>query len=57
MVNINKIKILVFFKGLMIKREFYFRNEIIENVKEFKYFGIVFLCLGFFRKVKIYFCE
>lgn len=41
----------------MIKREFYFRNEIIENVKEFKYLGIVFSRSGSFRKAKTHLCE
>lgn len=56
-VNINKTKILVFSKGPMIKREFYFRNEITENVKEFKYLGIVFSRSGSFRKAKTHLCE
>lgn len=56
-VNMNKTKILVFSKGQMIKREFYFRNEIIEIVKEFKYLGIVFSRSGSFRKAKTHLCE
>ena len=37
----------------MLKKEFLFNNIVLENVKEFKYMGIVFFPLGFiFCKAK-----
>ena len=34
-------KILIFSKGLITKRHFYYNESIIENVEEFKYLGII----------------
>lgn len=48
---------MVFFKGLILKKFFYYKGEVIENVKEFKYLGIVLLRIGLFIKVKKYLCE
>ena len=56
-VNISKTKILVFSKGRMLKKEFLFKNIVIENVKEFKYLGIVFSSSGSFCKAKKHLCE
>ena len=41
-VNVEKTQILIFSKGPITKRYFYYNESIIENVKEFKYLGIVF---------------
>ena len=41
-VNVEKTKILIFSKGPITKRYFYYNESIIENVKEFKYLCIVF---------------
>ena len=56
-VNISKTKILVFSKGRMLKKEFLFNNIVLENVKEFKYLGIVFSRSGSFCKAKKHLCE
>ena len=56
-VNISKTKILVFSKGRMLKKEILFNNIVLENVKEFKYLGIVFSRSGSFRKAKKHLCE
>lgn len=48
---------MVFSKGPIIKREFYFRNEIIENVKDFKYIGIIFSRLWSFKRANTHLCE
>ena len=51
-VNVEKTKIMVFSKGPMLKRKFYYDNLVIENVKEFKYLGVVFSRSGSFCKTK-----
>ena len=51
-VNVDKTKILVFSKGPMLKTKFYYNNQIVENVKEFKYLGVVFSRTGPFSKTK-----
>ena len=51
-VNISKTKILVLSKCPMLKKEFLFNNIVLENVKEFKYLGIVFSRSGSFCKAK-----
>ena len=56
-VNVEKTKILVFSKGPMLKTKFYYNNLVIENVKEFKYLGIVFSRTGSFSKAKKHLCE
>jgi hypothetical protein len=38
----DKTKLLVFSNGPMLKTKFYYHNLVIENVKDFKYLGIVF---------------
>ena len=51
-------KILIFSKGLITKRHFYYNESIIENVEEFKYLGIiVFSRSGSFCKAKKHLCE
>lgn len=56
-VNVEKTKILIFSKGPLAKRHFYYNESIIENVKEFKYLGIVFSRSGSFCKAKKHLCE
>ena len=56
-VNVEKTKILIFSKGPLAKRHFYYNKSIIENVKEFKYLGIVFSRSGSFCKAKKQLCE
>lgn len=56
-VNVNKTKIMVFSKGATWKKTFYYKGEIIENVKEFKYLGIVLSRTGSFSKAKKHLCE
>ena len=51
-VNVEKTKILVFSKGPMLKTKFYYDYFVIENVKEFKYLGVVFSRTGSFCKTK-----
>ena len=41
----------------MLKKEFLFNNIVLENVKEFKYLGIVFSRSGSFCKAKKHLCE
>ena len=36
----------------MLKKEFLFNNIVLENVKEFRYLGIVFPAWGHFAKQK-----
>ena len=51
-------KNLIFSKGLITKRHFYYNESIIENVEEFKYLGIiVFSRSGSFCKAKKHLCE
>ena len=51
-------KNLIFSKGLITKRHFYYNESIIENVEEFKYLGIiVFSRSGSFCKSKKHLCE
>ena len=47
-VNLKKTKIMIFNKqGSLIKKyKFYFNNNIIENVREYKYLGFTFTCSG-----------
>ena len=40
-VNVDKTKILVFYKIPMLKTRFYYNNLVIKNVKEFTYLGVV----------------
>ena len=56
-VNVENSKILIFSKGSLAKRHFYYNGSIIENVKEFKYLGIVFSRSGSFCKAKKHLCE
>ena len=53
-VNLKKTKIMIFNKqGSLIKKyKFYFNNNIIENVKEYKYLGFTFTCSGLDNKGK-----
>lgn len=39
------------------KSFFYYKGEVIENVKEFKYLGIVLSTSGSFTKAKKHLCE
>lgn len=48
---------MVFSKGATWKKTFYYKGEIIENVKEFKYLGIVLSRTGSFSKAKKHLCE
>ena len=54
-INVEKTKIRIFSKGSLAKRHFYYNESIIENVKEFKYLGIVFI--KSICKAKIHLCE
>lgn len=56
-VNVNKTKIMVFSKGPTSKKLVYYKGEVIENVKEFKYLGIVLSRTGSFIKAKKHLCE
>ena len=49
---LKKQKILIFSKGPIKKRHFYYNKSIIENVKDLKYLGIVFSRSGSFCKFK-----
>lgn len=55
-VNVNKTKLMVFSKGATWKKTFYYKGEVIENVKEFKYLGIVISRTGLFTKAKKSIC-
>ena len=55
--NVDKTKVLVFSKGAMLKRKFYYNTPNIENVKEFKYLGIVLSRTGSYCKAKKHLCE
>ena len=54
---LKKQKFSYFQKGPTTKRHFYYNESIIENVKEFKYLGIVFSRSGSFCKAKKHLCE
>ncbi|XP_056016752.1 uncharacterized protein LOC130053469 [Ostrea edulis] len=56
-VNVDKTKFLIFSKGPLMKRQFYYNGGVIENVKEFKYLGIIFSRSGSFCKAKKHLCE
>lgn len=56
-VNVEKTKILIFSKGPLIKKEFHYNNNGIENVKEFKYLGIILTRGGTFCKAKKHLSE
>lgn len=56
-VNVNKTKIIVFSKGAIQKKIFYYKGEISENVKEFKYPGIVLSRTGSFTEAKKNLCS
>ena len=56
-INVVTTKILIFSKGSLAKRQFYYKESIIENFKEFKYLGIVFSRSGSFCKAKKHLCE
>ena len=47
-VNLKKTKIMIFNKqGSLIKKyKFYYKNNTLENVKEYKYLGFTFTCSG-----------
>ena len=47
-INLSKTKIMIFNKqGALIKKyKFYYKDNIIENVREYKYLGFVFSCSG-----------
>jgi hypothetical protein len=51
-VNVEKSNISCFSKGPRIKKEFQYNNNGIENVKEFKYLGIILTRGGTFGKGK-----
>ena len=51
-VNVDKTKVMVFSKGPTPKNVFYFHDNVIESVKEFKYLGIIFSRSGSFCKAK-----
>lgn len=36
LINVNKAKSMVFSKGATMKKIYYYKEEVIENVKEFK---------------------
>lgn len=51
-VNRKKTKIVIFNKGgKMIKSNFYFNGEPIENVRNYKYLGVIFLLLEVFLRL------
>jgi hypothetical protein len=56
-VNVEKTKVLVFSKGPKPKNIFYYNNNVVESVNEFKYLGIVFSRSGSFYKAKKYLAE
>lgn len=56
-VNVEKTKILVFSKGPKPKNIFYYNNNVVEIVSEFKYLGIVFSRSGSFCKAKKHLVE
>lgn len=56
-VNIDKTQVLIFSKGRMCKRVFYFNDRVLEIVKEFKYLGIIFSRTGSFLKAKKHLCD
>lgn len=56
-VNTDKTKILIFSKGPLPKHVFYYNKVAIENVKDFKYLGIIFSKTGSFAKSKKHLCE
>lgn len=56
-VNVEKTKILVFSKGPKPKNIFYYNNNVVEIVSEFKYLGIVFFRSGSFCKAKKHLVE
>ena len=51
-VNVDKTKIMVFSKGPTPKNVFYFHDEVIESVKEYKYLCIIFSRSGSYFKTK-----
>jgi hypothetical protein len=56
-VNVEKTTILIFSKGPVMKKHFYYNYVVIEYVKEFEYLGIVFSRSGSFCKAKKHLCE
>lgn len=56
-VNTDKTKVLIFSKGPLPKNVFYYNKVAIENVKDFKYLGIIFSRTGSFAKAKKHLCE
>lgn len=56
-VNVEKTKILVFSKGPKPKNIFYYNNNVVEIVSEFKYLGTVFSRSGSFCKAKKHLVE
>ena len=56
-VNVEKTKVLVFSKGPKPKNIFYYNNNVVESVNDFKYLGIVFSRSGSFCKAKKYLAE
>ena len=51
-VNVDKTKIMVFSKGPTPTNVFYFHDEVIESMKEYKYLSIIFSRSGSFCKAK-----
>ena len=52
-ININKTKTIVFNKtGKLLPYKFYFDGELIENVKTYKYLGVVFAASGSFSHAR-----
>jgi hypothetical protein len=56
-VNVEKTKVFVFSKGPKPKNIFYYNNNVVESVNEFKYLGIVFSRSGSSVKPKKYLAE
>ncbi|CAC5419756.1 unnamed protein product [Mytilus coruscus] len=52
-VNLKKTKIVIFNKGVkMIKSNFYFNGEPVENVRNYKSLGVIFSASGSFSRVR-----
>ena len=51
-VNVDKTKIMVFSKGPTPTNVFYFHDEVIESMKEYKYLSIIVSRSGSFCKAK-----
>jgi hypothetical protein len=56
-INIDKTKIVTFSKGNPRKRDYFIGDDVVENVNEYKYLGIIFSKSGSFLKTKKYIAE